>query len=280
MNLEIQRLRISKFYLKESRCHEETVRLLRKFDTRGKFDTNLIENHWNPRPNRRFCEILIFICQFFGRAEHVMEDSKVRQLWSTLVFVNDFIKALEDQSKEYYEKQEKWQEITRNEDEKKRKEMEDILPHSVSEQGLNVDVHVKVDSSKQKAIKKRKTSDKKAAAKKNTKKKGKSTTAESTKEKEATKSAVSVVSVENMMCFSLLLLELNLLMIFFCAYIMVETLQANKFISATEYSAHNRFSMWINSVPTDDDVAKLIVSKERMKVFYEDLVKKKDGELV
>jgi DNA gyrase/topoisomerase IV subunit A len=50
---------------------------------------------------------VIFISQFFGRAERVMEESKVKELWKTLLFLNDFVKALEEQSKISREKQTK-----------------------------------------------------------------------------------------------------------------------------------------------------------------------------
>ena len=95
------------FYLKESRSHHETLRLIQKFDTGGKVDINLIEKHWNPRPNRRFCEILIFISHFFGRAEHVMVGPKVQELWNSLPFVDHFVKALEDQCRIFQEKHER-----------------------------------------------------------------------------------------------------------------------------------------------------------------------------
>jgi hypothetical protein len=102
------------FYLKESCCHYETVRLIQKFDTEGKVDVALIEHHWNPRPNRRFCEILIFISQFFGRAEHVMMGPKVQELWNSLPFVHHFVKALVDQCEMFQEKNEKKVENTRD----------------------------------------------------------------------------------------------------------------------------------------------------------------------
>lgn len=95
------------FYIKESHCYTETVRLIKKFVGKSEIDTDVIKKFWNPRPNRRFSEILIFISQFFGRAELVMEELKVKELWKTLLFLNDFVKALEEQSKISQEKQRK-----------------------------------------------------------------------------------------------------------------------------------------------------------------------------
>ena len=95
------------FYIKESHCFTETVRFIKKFVGKNEIDTDVIEKFWNPRPNRRFSEILIFISQFFGRAERVMEELKVKELWKTLLFLNDFVKALEEQSKITREKQRK-----------------------------------------------------------------------------------------------------------------------------------------------------------------------------
>jgi hypothetical protein len=95
------------FYMKESHCYTETVRFIKKFVGKNEIDTDVIEKFWNPRPNRRFSEIVIFISQFFGRAERVMEESKVKELWKTLLFLNDFVKALEEQSKISQEKQTK-----------------------------------------------------------------------------------------------------------------------------------------------------------------------------
>jgi hypothetical protein len=129
---------------------------------RAKVDSNLIENHWNPHPNRRFCEILIFMCQFFGRAEHVMETSKVRQLWCTLRFVNDFIKALEDQCKEYQAKLQQMKqpkEVTRNDDDTIMKQRDDIAPPPESEQDADAERSMRNMESSQhtnKVIKKRK----------------------------------------------------------------------------------------------------------------------------
>ena len=85
------------FYVKEYQCHLESVRLMKKYDSRNEIDTDVIEQFWNPCTNRRFCEIVIFNSQFFGRAEHVMVESKVKDLWNTLPFVNDFMKGLVEQ---------------------------------------------------------------------------------------------------------------------------------------------------------------------------------------
>jgi hypothetical protein len=41
------------FYVKECRCHQETIRLMRKFHT-GKIDKDLIEKHWNLHPTEGF----------------------------------------------------------------------------------------------------------------------------------------------------------------------------------------------------------------------------------
>jgi hypothetical protein len=95
------------FFIKESHCYTETDRFIKKFVGKNEIDTDVIEKFWNPRPNRRFSEILLFISQFFGRAERVMEESKVKELWKTLLFLNDFVKALEEQSKITQEKQRK-----------------------------------------------------------------------------------------------------------------------------------------------------------------------------
>lgn len=44
--------------------------------------------------NRRFCDIVIFILHFFGRAERIFQEAEVRVLWDSLLFVGDFMRAL------------------------------------------------------------------------------------------------------------------------------------------------------------------------------------------
>jgi hypothetical protein len=74
------------FYIKKSHCHTATVRLIKKFVGKNEIDTDVIEKFCNLHPNRRFSEILIFISQFFRKAELVMEELKVKELWKTLLF--------------------------------------------------------------------------------------------------------------------------------------------------------------------------------------------------
>jgi succinate dehydrogenase flavin-adding protein (antitoxin of CptAB toxin-antitoxin module) len=71
-------------YVKLCHFHLESVRLIQKFHSMiNEIDRDLIEKFWNPCANRTYCEIVIFISQFFGRAERVMEESKVKELWSS-----------------------------------------------------------------------------------------------------------------------------------------------------------------------------------------------------
>ena len=184
------------YYVKEAHCHLEAVRLIHKYDTRCQVDIDTIEKFWDPRPNRRFCEILIFISQFFGRAEHVMEEAKVRQLWNTLPFVNDFTKALEHQSKLFGEKQKKQQTkkgqpgSTNRERKEDRSSTEDV----VSSGPPKVASHLEVI--KQEAMKSNKSGKKRAAAGKS--KTEEDTPAENAKKKtKATKSAAPTVSADN-----------------------------------------------------------------------------------
>ena len=85
-------------YLRESRCYHECIRLIQKFCGQD-VDIPLLETYINPRPNKRFCDIIIFISHFFGRADRVLEREQVQTLWDTLVFVGDFVNALVDQSR-------------------------------------------------------------------------------------------------------------------------------------------------------------------------------------
>ena len=55
-------------YLRESRCYYECIRLIEKFCGQD-VDTSLMERNIDPRPKKRFCDIVIFISHFFGRAE-------------------------------------------------------------------------------------------------------------------------------------------------------------------------------------------------------------------
>jgi hypothetical protein len=91
-------------YVKEARCLEQTVALIKKYNEFKIVDTDMIRTHWNPRPNRRYTEILIFISHYFGRAELIFQQETVRKLWHSLLFVNDFVIALENQAQEYKEK--------------------------------------------------------------------------------------------------------------------------------------------------------------------------------
>ena len=84
-------------YLRESRSYYECIRLIKKFCGLN-VDTSRMERNIDPRPKKRFCDIVIFISHFFGRAEHVWEVKKVRTLWDTLVFVDEFVYGLEEQS--------------------------------------------------------------------------------------------------------------------------------------------------------------------------------------
>jgi hypothetical protein len=87
------------YYLRDCCCYDDVVRFIVKFYT-GKYDENLLKencNHHRLRGNRRFCEIILFISQFFGRAELIMKDSQVKELWNTLSFLDDFVMALLDQ---------------------------------------------------------------------------------------------------------------------------------------------------------------------------------------
>ena len=86
------------FYVRECRCHEESVRLMRKYDT-SDIDKDVIELTWYKRKTRRSLEIAIFISQYFGRAELVMQESEVKALWDSLDFMNDFMKIVEVQCK-------------------------------------------------------------------------------------------------------------------------------------------------------------------------------------
>jgi hypothetical protein len=82
------------FYVKECRCHQESVRLMRKYDT-SDIDKDVIELIWPKFMKRRCLEIAIFISQYFGRAELVMHESEVKLLWDSLAFMNDFLESLE-----------------------------------------------------------------------------------------------------------------------------------------------------------------------------------------
>jgi hypothetical protein len=91
-------------YVKEARCLEQTMALIKKYNELKIVDTEMIRTHWNPRPNRRYTEILIFISHYFGRAELIFQEETVRKLWHSLLFVNDFVIALQNQAQEYKEK--------------------------------------------------------------------------------------------------------------------------------------------------------------------------------
>ena len=94
------------YYLRDCCCYEEAVRFILKFHTE-KFDEELLKeycNHRRLRVNRRFCEIILFISQFFGRAELVMKDSQVKELWNALSFLNEFVMALLEQCQMVQEK--------------------------------------------------------------------------------------------------------------------------------------------------------------------------------
>jgi hypothetical protein len=177
------------FYMRESHCFQETIRLLRKYETETNVDIDLITKHFTPRPNRRFCEILIFISQFFGRAECVMGDSQVKQLWSTLLFVKDFIKAVENQ-------------CTRNQ--------ERYVDDDKEEQPAFLSELENSDDEETEAKQPAKTTKRKAIAKpaENANEKRKPV-ANSARVKEATGNAAvaSVVSKENIMCFCLPLFD-------------------------------------------------------------------------
>jgi hypothetical protein len=81
-------------YVREARCLENTLALINKYNKNKEVDTGLIRSHWPARPNRRFAEILIFISQFFGRADRLFPQEVVSKLWRALLFVNDFVLAL------------------------------------------------------------------------------------------------------------------------------------------------------------------------------------------
>jgi hypothetical protein len=85
-------------YLREPHCYHECIRLIERFGGQP-VDSPLLERNINPCPRKRFCDIVIFISHFFGRAEVLLEVNQVRTLWDTLGFVDDFVKALEDQSR-------------------------------------------------------------------------------------------------------------------------------------------------------------------------------------
>jgi hypothetical protein len=255
-------------YIKESRCHEETVRLLRKFDIKRKVDHDLIEKHFNPRPNRRFCEILIFISQFFGRAERVLGDSQVRDLWNTLLFMEDFLRALEDQSKVMKVTQETQQEVGSDQEDDLEDDEEKEYDRSsiASEQGNDV---VKNPPGKRKKTANPVTSESK---------KQKWAT-QTRKQQEAAEVASSVVSYDNIVCLCPPLSHAKSIS-FLCT--MVESLYAKKYVLPMEHSgpeARDRLRKWMNTLPTNDHVAKLI-TKEKMKVHYKKLLlNEESGEL-
>lgn len=85
-------------YVREARCLENTLALIDKYNKNKVVDTKLIRSHWPAHPNRRFAEILIFISQFFGRADRVFPQEVVSKLWRALLFVNDFVLALHNQA--------------------------------------------------------------------------------------------------------------------------------------------------------------------------------------
>ena len=63
-------------YLRESWCYYECIRLIEKVCGQD-VDTSLMKTNIDPRPKKRFCDIVIFISHFFGRAELVWEREKV-----------------------------------------------------------------------------------------------------------------------------------------------------------------------------------------------------------
>ena len=94
------------YYLRDCCLYDDVVRFIVKFYM-GKFDKNSLKENCNHRRlhgNRKFCEIILFISQFFGRAELVMKDSQVKELWNALSFLNDFVMALLDQCRIAHQK--------------------------------------------------------------------------------------------------------------------------------------------------------------------------------
>jgi ribosomal protein L12E/L44/L45/RPP1/RPP2 len=84
--------------VREARCLENTLALIDKYNKNKVVDTKLIHSHWPARPNSWFAKILIFILQFFGRADHLFPQEVVSKLWRALLFVNDFVLALHNQA--------------------------------------------------------------------------------------------------------------------------------------------------------------------------------------
>jgi hypothetical protein len=82
------------FYVKEGLCHKESVRLLRKYGS-SDIDKDLIAEGWPRQTKRRSLEIAIFISQYFGRAERVMQECDVKVLWDSLEFMNHLLKIVE-----------------------------------------------------------------------------------------------------------------------------------------------------------------------------------------
>ena len=85
-------------YVKEAQCHKESVRIIRKYGSTD-IDTDLIAEGWRRQTKRRSLEIAIFISQYFGRAERVMEDCDVKVLWDSLEFMDHLLKIVEVQCK-------------------------------------------------------------------------------------------------------------------------------------------------------------------------------------
>ena len=85
-------------YAKEGQCHKESVRLIQKYDS-SDVDIDLIAEGWPKQTKRRSLEIAIFISQYFGRAERIMNDCNVKVLWDSLVFIDHLLKIVEVQCK-------------------------------------------------------------------------------------------------------------------------------------------------------------------------------------
>lgn len=92
-------------FMRDSHVHSECVRLIHQYHGLH-YDRQLLQSFHNPKPNKRFADMAIFISHFFGRAERVLTTNEVKELWDTLFFMNDFIKALEHQSSLVKEKEE------------------------------------------------------------------------------------------------------------------------------------------------------------------------------
>jgi hypothetical protein len=85
-------------YSKKCNCLSQTIRIIEKYSKNRIVNTDAMRNYSDPRPNRRFNEMLIFISHYFGRMELVFGESVVMKVFNNLTFVHDFTLGIEEQA--------------------------------------------------------------------------------------------------------------------------------------------------------------------------------------